>query len=363
MEFRFGVENLDTGKNYGKVGLVTNATGITTGLQQNVDFLVRKGVNIVKIFSPEHGFYSTFAPGEDVPDEIYNGIPVKSLYTEESKDVDKNELSELDTVIYDLQDAGVRFYTYLSTLHNLLKASKDVDAKVIVLDRPNPARSDIIEGPLLDEKYISFVGTDIIPTRYGMTIGELSLYLGRNLGLDHEVVKMSGYRRNAYYDDLVQFYVPFSWNLPNMDSVINYIGMCIFEAANVSIGRGTPYPFMQIGFPHMWDHINGQWDGITLRKTEFKPLTNHWKDERVQGYFVHITDRAKYSPLKTWIEVFYRLYLSEKVDINEKWMHLIYGSDGLDKIKAGSMQFSELFQSWDQDISNFRETRSHYLLY
>ncbi len=363
MSFRFGLENLDTSKKYGKTGIITNATGVTSGLEQNVDYLLGKGVSISRIFSPEHGFYSTYFPGEEVPDEKYRNIPVNSLYSEGSKEVDREVLKEFDTVFYDIQDAGVRFYTYLSTLHNLLKAASGTSTRIIVLDRPNPIRSDIVEGPLLEEKYISFVGTDLLPTRYGMTIGEAAFFLNRNARADLEVVKMTGYSRSAFYDDLVGSFVPFSWNLPGMNSVINYIGMCIFEASSASIGRGTPYPFTQIGFPGIWESVKNNHAGIHLRKTEFRPLSEPLANTRVPGYFVHITDRSSYSPLYTWIEVFYDLYAKELLNFREDWIRLIFGNNDIAESKSNELVFKEMAQKWSDDVESFKEVRSGFTLY
>lgn len=332
---------------------MTNSTGVTTGLEQNVDYILRKGLKVEKIFSPEHGFYSTFAPGEEVPDENYRGIPAKSLYKEKSKEIDRSEIEELDCVLFGLQDAGVRFYTYLSTVRNLLQASKDLPTRIVVLDRPNPIRSDIVEGPILDERNISFVGTDTMPSRYGMTIGEVARFFDRNIGSDPLVSKIDGYGRRSYYDGMVNFFVPFSWNLPVFSSVLNYTGICFFfEATDVSVGRGTPYPVQKIGHEDLWYSIHMKQTGITMRKTEFTTLIDPCKDNRVQGYYVHITDKENYSPLNTWLKIIYELGKDGKCQIREKWLRLLYASDEMLKATKEQTSFSEIEKNGKKTLRN-----------
>lgn len=363
MTFKFGIENLDLDKEAGRIGIVTNSTGVTQDMVQNVDFLLSKGLTVSKIFSPEHGFYSTFANGEEVPDEMYHGVQVKSLYREDSKEVDGSELADIDTLIFDVQDAGVRFFTYLSTLRKVMETTKKVSTRLIVTDRPNPIRSDIVDGPMLDLNYRSFVGIDRIPMRYGMTIGELARFFDRNIGTDVTVSRMEGYRRDSFYDDLVNFYVPLSWNLPKVDSLINYAGMCLLESVNASVGRGTPHPFSLVGFPGIWSIIKGNFPGVVLRETEFTSLLDPLKGQRLEGYYIHITDREKYDPLKVWMSVLYDLMGSDKCEVRKDWISLLYGSRRLLEAKESGEPFERLLEEWKADTIDFEEIRSEYLLY
>lgn len=363
MAFRFGVEKTGSGKRYGKTGIITNATGVTTDLQQNIDYLRSKEWDIQRVFSPEHGLYATFANGEDVPDENYRGIPVRSLYSEKSQAVNVSDIDDLDTVIFDIQDAGVRHYTYLSTLYRVMEALKGLHSRILVLDRPNPVGGSISDGPVLKDGFQSFVGIDMIPTRYGMTIGEAAVFFDRNIGVDPEVVKMEGYARDTYYDDLTDFYVPFSWNLPNMDSVFNYIGMCIFESIDVSVGRGTPYPFSQIGFPAMWKlDLRGS-ESVRLRPTEFSSLLDPRLGERLQGYFVHVLNRRNYEPLRLWLNIYMRIARELGGEVSDEKLRRLYGSDELSKGIKNGESAEEIASSWDDDLKKYQETRKNYLLY
>lgn len=363
MDFRFGLENFKPENPGMRFGIVTNTTGVTQDLEQNVDILKRNGVRILKIFSPEHGFYGSFANGEAVPDQYYRGIPVKSLYREESRELDGTELDGLDAIIFDIQDAGVRFYTYLSTLHNVMEACQKKSVRLFVLDRPNPINSVTVNGPMLEKHFLSFVGTDQMPIRYGMTVGELSSFFDRKFGLEPEVVRMSGYRRGAYYDELVKTYIPLSWNLPSLDSVLNYAGMCLLESINVSVGRGTPYPFSVIGFPKLWSIINGTYPGIRLKRMEFSSLLDPHKGMSLQGYRVHITERDSYDPVAVWAGILYELIKSGECKLRENWVRLLYGSNELAEAAGNQVPFSELQGTWKEDARDFMEIRSQHLLY
>lgn len=363
MVFKFGLEKTGNGKNFGKAGIITNASGVTTQLQQNVDYLVSKDWNIQRIFSPEHGLYSTFSDGEDVPDETYRGIPVKSLYSEKSQNVEVADISDLDTVLFDIQDAGVRHYTYLSTLYRAMESLKGLSAKLIVLDRPNPVKGSIYDGPVLKEGFQSFVGIDRIPTRYGMTIGEAAGFFDRKIGIDPVVITMDGYSRDKYYDDLLDFYIPFSWNLPNMSSVLNYIGMCIFESLDVSVGRGTPYPFSQIGFPDIWKLGLHESSGLNMRQTQFSPMIPPRSGERLQGYFIHILNREAYDPLRYWLGVYIKIVRELHGEMNRKRLERLYGSNELAKGIEENLTTDEIASSWDDDLLEYNEVRRNYLLY
>ncbi len=362
MDFRLGLENFKaTGEL--KLGLVTNATGVTQELVQNVDYLKKSGLNVLKIFSPEHGFYSSFANGEDVPDENYNGIPVKSLYKENSKEMNESELDDLDALVFDIQDAGVRFYTYLSTLHKVMETAKKKSIRFILLDRPNPLNSNEVNGPMIEDQYLSFVGIDRMPIRYGMTIGEIASFFDRKIGIEPEIVKMSDYKRKAQYDDLMKSYIPLSWNLPTVDSVINYSGMCLLESVDVSLGRGTPHPFSIIGFPDLWSVVKYSYPGVQFWKTQFSSLLDPQKGVRLEGYYLHIVDRSNYDPLKVWGDVLYDLLKSGKCNLRNEWMRLLYGSDSLVDAVRDGVPFEKLASGWDEENQEFMDIRKEYLLY
>ena len=363
MVFRLGIDNIRRDELEGSVGIITNATGVTSSIEQNIDYITRKNVKLNCIFSLEHGFYGTYNNGEIVPDETYNHIPVKSLYKSDTHDPDRSLFEDFDTIIFDVQDAGVRHYTYISTLYKVMATIKPHKGRLVVLDRPNPIRSDIVDGPVLVREFSSFIGIKEIPTRYGMTIGELSRLFDEEIGSDVKVVEMSGYNRNTYLDDLMSHYIPMSLNLPSMNATINYSGMCMLEGINMSLGRGTPYPFLQIGSPFLWDMKLKGADGLTLRRTEFTPLLEPFKNQRVKGYYLHITDRGSYNPLKFAIETMIEAYNYGKIEINERWLGLLYGSNKLVSMIEDEASVQDIINSWQDDLQSFRERRENFLLY
>ena len=188
MSFRLGIEKLLENAPRENMAILTNVSGVTQNLEQNVDVLLRTNCRIKKIFTAEHGFYGALKDGEDVMNETYNGIPVVSIYSSKRKSILPEELEDVETMVYDLQDAGTRPYTFISSLKNLLSTASEQGKRVILCDRPAPL-SDFTEGPILKKEFISFVGADEFPLRYGMTIGEIALFMNRNINADLKISK------------------------------------------------------------------------------------------------------------------------------------------------------------------------------
>lgn len=363
MEFRLGLENFLSDPGKGKFAIVTNTTGVDTNIVLNVDLMLSGGIKPEFILAPEHGFYGSYRNGEHVPDESYEGIPVKSLYGEKKRSVTREDLEGIDNLIFDIQDCGARPFTYISTLHNLLKKVKETSVTVTVLDRPNPIGADIVDGPMMEPDFISFVGTDHFPLRYGMTIGELSNFLNRNVKADLKVVKMTGYNRKGHYGSYLGNYIAPSMNLNSMSSLYNFPGFVLLEACNMSVGRGTPYPFVQIGYDGIWSANLENNPGIKLRKVMFSPWIEPMKDRMIEGLFTHITDVEKYNSIFLAIRVMKHLYSSDPKNIDLKHLHLLYGSKQIDEILEGSIGFSEIKEQWEEMSKDFLEERKQYLLY
>src|SRR5690606_18929414 len=237
-----------------KIGVVTNQTGIIPtedGYIHLVDNLISQGINVVKIFSPEHGFRGTADAGEIVKDgkDTKTGLPIVSLYGNNKKPKDE-QVKDLDVILFDIQDVGVRFYTYISTLHYVMESAAENDKTVLVLDRPNP-NGDYVDGPVLEKANVSFVGMHEIPLVHGLTVAELAKMLngekwlegGRQCAL--EIITMKNYTHKTLYNLPVK---P-SPNLPNQQSIRLYPSLGLFEGTNVSVGRGTEKPFQIIGSP------------------------------------------------------------------------------------------------------------------
>jgi len=246
-------ENLEIIKGK-KVGLVTNHTGVDRSGKPNYEILMQlSDVDLKTIFAPEHGFFGNVSRGQTVDDLKQDGFPViYSLYGKTDKPT-PDMFEGLDVIIYDIQDIGARFYTYISTLGLVMEAAAEADIAVIVLDRPNPLNGITIEGPVLDINYKSFVGMYPIPIRYVLTIGELAKMIIGEKWIEHvpelTVIKMAGWKRTMYYDDTGLSWISPSPNIPDLETAILYPGMCLFEGTNVSEGRGTDHPFQYIGAP------------------------------------------------------------------------------------------------------------------
>ncbi len=359
--FKFGLDNLVPSEIKGKIGLVTNSSGVTSELEQNIDFLLRKGVQIKKIFTPEHGMFGAEANGSEIGDSTYGGIPVISLYGKKLKP-DRQDFEDLDMVIYDIQDAGLRFYTYVSTLHNVVEATAKIGLPLTILDRPNPIDASVVDGPMMKEENRSFVGIDLVPTRYGMTIGELGGFFNRKFEGDVQVLKMTGYKRNSYYDDLMKWFIPPSLNLPTLDSVVNYSGMCLLEATDLSLGRGTPYPFLQFGKPGLKE-MELQIPGMKFRKTIFRPTIDPFGNLSVEGYFMHIMDRQSYNPNLLTLTLFTELYRKEMLNIDERKLSILYGSEGLMHLLNDGAEPKEIMASWKEDLLKFMDESRNFYLY
>ncbi len=287
---------------HGKCGLITNHTGVLRNLTSTVDLLKDK-CNLTALFAPEHGVRGNIQAGLDISSytDKATGLPVYSLYGDE-KSESENVLASLDTVIFDIQDVGARFYTYLYTMTDAMNFCSKHGVKFIVLDRPNPIGGTKAEGTVLDRRFSSFVGRFPTPTRSGLTIGEFALMINEteNIGCDLTVIPMEGWKRDTYFDDTDLVFIQPSPNIPTVDTAFVYIGTCIFEDTNLSEGRGTTRPFEMIGAPWLDSGTVikkvGQQDGVILRECSFTPTFSDYKDVFCHGIQLHVTDRENFSP-------------------------------------------------------------------
>ena len=343
------------------MGLVTNLGSVTGNLDLNVDFLISNGFKVEKVFTPEQGLYGTDPPGAKVDDTTFSGIQVTSLYGAKYKP-EKSDLEGLDYLVYDVLDAGVRFYTVISTLNNIIEASGENGIPLYVLDRPNPINSEIVQGPVLREEYKSFVGPDTMPSRYGLTIGELALFFNRRFNSDVKVVKMSGYSRSYYIDDIYRWFIPPSLNLPDIDATINYSGLCLLEATDLSVGRGTPYPFHFFGRPNL-PELNLSIAGLKMRRVKYRPTIDPFGDQIVDGYFFHITDRAIYDPFRLALNIIISLWERESIVISKPKLARLYGSDDLYTMLENGTSVEEVMDSWRDGHEEFRKNTDKFHLY
>lgn len=366
-----------------RVALVTNHSGLNMFGESNVSrFLTLDSINLVKIFTPEHGFTGNIPAGErfDYDSIISKLPPIISLYGNTQKPT-QVMLSNIDIIIYDIQDIGVRFYTYISTLGLIMKAAGEANIPVLVLDRPNPIGGKI-DGPILAEEFESFIGMYPIPIQYGMTVGELAKMIVGEKMIEHlpilTVIPMENYNRNLFFD---QTYLPWknpSPNIPDLETAIIYPGLCIFEATNVSEGRGTCSPFKQIGAP--WinaDNLITLLNKQKLSSVEFNPIeftpqsiplmSRYPKFEKINcnGIKIIITNRDSFNSILTGVSILWainNLYPDSFV-INKDSMGRLWGSDNLYLQLQGDKTPIEIMNSYQTDINNFKKIREKYLIY
>ena len=261
----------------GKCGLITNYTGVLRDLTSTVDMLKEK-CNLVALFAPEHGVRGDKQAAADVTTykDEQTGITVYSLYGKNTKE-GENALKALDTVIFDIQDVGARFYTYSNTMTDAMAICAQNGVKFVVLDRPNPLGGVCVEGAILDKKLSSLVGRFETPTRCALTIGEYAKMMNEteNIGCDLSVVPLKNWKRELYFDETDLCFIGPSPNIPSVDTAFCYIGTCIFEGTNLSEGRGTTKPFEMIGAPWLDSQTVikkvGKQQGVILRECSFTP--------------------------------------------------------------------------------------------
>lgn len=346
-----------------RVGIVTNHTGSIDGVHI-VDSLINSGVSVKKVFAPEHGFRGDHADGENFEDNIdlKTGVPVASLYGK-SKKPSKESLEDVDLVLFDIQDVGARFYTYLATLHYVMQACSEQNILLIVADRPNP-HTHYVDGPVLQEKFKAFVGLHPVPIVYGMTIGEYALMLNGEgwheaAPCDLTVLPCLNYKRGMIYN----FPNKPSPNLPTMQSVYLYPSLCLFEGTKVSVGRGTSEPFTIIGEP---GNKSGDFVFIPTPKKGASINPKH-NGVTCRGYNLSesISDPSKISQLDfTWLV---RMY-NETNDRSDFFLESMYfdklaGTDQLRKDISNGVDLDTIRESWQEDLNTFKAIRAKYLIY
>tara|TARA_B100001167_G_scaffold136005_1_gene85946 strand:- start:91 stop:1338 length:1248 start_codon:yes stop_codon:yes gene_type:complete len=386
--FRTGLDNLldhDLDKIRGeKIALVTNQTGIDRkGTPNYQRLMVIDDVHLKKIFSPEHGLFGEAAAGEKIHySESLNDLPeVISLYGKIKKP-SPEMLQGISLIIYDIQDVGARFYTYITTLGLVMEAAAENGIPVLVLDRPNPLGGEKIEGPILDIDHQSFVGYYPIPIRYGMTIGELAKMIVGEKWIraipELDVIEMSGWDRSMYFDDTGLTWVKPSPNIPDIETAIIYSGMCLVEGTNISEGRGTDHPFKYIGAPWMAEEVCMDLQGmkkligVEFIKQKFRPRSikgvvnsPKYDGKSCIGFKVRVKDRAQYNSVLVGVQALYtvRNLTPWKLQLKEKHLNRLWGNDKLTKVLNDKLALAELLSTLDKDRTTFLQKRTPYLLY
>ena len=341
-----------------KVGIVTNPTGIVENKKHIVDFLLEKQINLQKIYAPEHGFRGIADAGEMIKDgkDSKTNLPIISLYGNNKKPKPE-QLADIDVMIFDIQDVGARFYTYISTLHYVMEACAENNIELLVFDRPNPNGS-IVDGPVLEKEFTSFVGMHPIPVLHGMTIAEYAKmingekWLTNGIQCNLKVIPCSNYKREMTYSLPVK---P-SPNLPNDQAINLYASLCFFEGTNVSVGRGTEKQFQIYGSPFL-SNFN----------YSFRPISNFGAKEPMHKDILCIGEDLsqikKVTRLElTWLIKAYSDTSDKTVFFNDFFTKLA-GTKKLQEQIVNGISEEEIRKTWEADLESFKKMRKQYLIY
>jgi uncharacterized protein YbbC (DUF1343 family) len=354
-----------------QLGLITNHSGIDNSGQRTIDLLHKApNINLKAIFSPEHGLYGKADIKLKSTVEPLTGLPVHSLYGAELRPTG-NMLDGIDALVFDIQDAGVRFYTYITTMAYAMEAAARKGIPFYVLDRPNPLNALTVQGPVLEKDMTSFTAYFPLPVRHGMTVGELAELFNaeKHIGVKLHVIKMDGYKRNQWFDETGLKWVNPSPNLRSIKEALLYPGVALAEGANISVGRGTPTPFELVGAPwisagELTSYLNGRnIKGIGFKPVSFTPESDIYKKRRCHGVKIMLSDRDKLDPTLLGVEIIsalHKLY-PEDFQIN-KTLDLIGSREVLREIKSGENPVA-ISMNWQSHLKEFENLRSKYLLY
>ncbi|MEU3143675.1 MULTISPECIES: exo-beta-N-acetylmuramidase NamZ domain-containing protein [unclassified Streptomyces] len=360
-----------------RVGVVTNPTGITRDARHIVDVMhADDRVDLTAVFGPEHGFRGTAQAGgsEGRHDDPATGLPVYDTYLKSGRPLaDVFTASGVDTVVFDIQDAGARFYTYIWTLYDCMEAARIAGKRFVVLDRPNPVTGRAALGPVLHPEFATFVGRQPIAQVHGMTVAELARLFNAEFltaPVRLETVRMSGWRRSDFYDASGLPWVPPSPNMPTPETALVYAGTCLFEGTNLSEGRGTTRPFELLGA----EGIDGRWAaganglglaGVRFREAYFAPTFSKFRGRTVGGVQLHVHDREAFDPVRTGVG----LLVSAKRTWSgfawrpDHWIDRLTGSERVRTMIDAGADTDEVVAGWREELAAFRRTRREYLLY
>ncbi len=366
------------------IGLIANPTTVDRQLRHAIDlFHEREGVELRTLFGPEHGLRATAQDLEEVDDgsDPITGIPVRSLYGP-TRVPTEEMLRGLDAVVYDIQDVGSRYYTYIWTMAHAMEACARDGVELIVADRPNPIGGTHVEGNIIDAQHLSFVGLYPIPNRHGMTSGEVAELLNAEfrIGCNLTVVPMDGWSRREWFDESGLPWVMPSPNMPTLDTAAVYPGGCLFEGTNLSEGRGTTRPFELVGAPwidaqDLVDVLSAEdLPGVVFRPVCFVPTFQKFRGETCGGVQQHVVDRESYRPVRTGYAI---LKAARSVSEAEfKWrpppyeyelvrpaIDILSGNESIRAAIESNVSLAQLEASWADELERFEAVRGRYMLY
>jgi len=354
-----------------RVGLITNHTGLDSQGRSTADLLFHApGVHLVALFSPEHGLAGRNDEKISSNKDAATGMPIFSLYGETLRPTEEM-LQGIDALVFDVQDAGVRFYTYTATMAYCMEEAAKHNIAFYVLDRPNPIGGTIVEGPMLDADKTSFVAYFPLPVRYGLTIGELAQFFNteNHINCDLHVIAMKNWHRNYFFESTGARWIPPSPNLRTLKGSVLYPGIEILQNTGVSVGRGTESPFEEFGAP--W--INGEevaaalnnrhLAGVQFKNQPFIPVGGLYSGQRCGGVGMRITDRQAVRAMRVGLEIaalLKKLY-PDKFD-PEKLLFLVGNAETIRQLQAG-VSPDQIVDSWSADLATFDTVRRKYFIY
>jgi uncharacterized protein YbbC (DUF1343 family) len=354
-----------------RVGLITNQTGIDGNRRSTIDLLAHApGVKLSALFSPEHGIRGTLDERVSSTTDDATSLPVYSLYGETERPTDAM-LAGLDVLVFDIQDAGVRFYTYITTMGYAMEAAAAHHLAFYVLDRPDPLGGERIEGPMLDRDRTNFVGYFPMPVRMAMTLGEMAQMFNaeKKIGCDLHIIRMENWQRRLWFSETGLPWVNPSPNLRSPQVGIMYPGLEILQAGGVSVGRGTPQPFELVGAPWIrGEEFAGYLNrraipGVRFGPEKFTPDSGLYKGELCEGVRIALTDRNALQTMRLGIEIasaLGKLYPGKFAPA--KMIDLLGNATTIKQLMEGGDP-SAIVASWDKDLEAFRKVRAKYLLY
>lgn len=360
-----------------RIGLITAPTGLTKDFVSTIQMLHEK-FNLAALFSPEHGVRGDQAAGAQVETYLdpYTQVPVYSLYRKDSKRLSREMLDEVDMVVYDIQDVGVRYYTFIYTMLYALEDCAKAGKEFVVLDRINPLDGVTVEGNLLKPGYQSFVGNYPLCVRYGLTAGEVAAMANEQMKWNGQlhVVRCEGWDRTMQFSDAGRPWIMPSLGLPRFDSALLYAGTCLFEGTNISEGRGTTAPFEIIGAPFieaekLAEEMNRmKLPGVVFRPVYFKPSFSKFRDEQCGGVQLHVLDRRALQPLETGVQLLYAIkrnyeqfsFLPPVKENSRPFIDLL-GGDSI--YRAEPVDVPAMLEQFREESREFASMKRQYHLY
>lgn len=360
-----------------RLGFITSISGVDKNLVSSIE-LLKERYELVALYSPEHGVRGNVEAGGQVETYIdpYTKVTVYSLYRKESKRLTKEMLDLVDAVIYDIQDVGVRYYTFISSMYYAMQECERFGKEFIILDRVNPL-GDKVEGNLIDRKYQSFVGAFTICMRYGLTIGELAsmIYTEENYTFPFQIVPIKGWKRSMLFPETGLTWVMPSLGIPRFETALLYAGTCLFEGTNLSEGRGTAAPFEIIGAPYVDGYRFARFinekklPGVLFSPAYFTPSCSKHEKKMCEGVHIHIIDFRRFQPVRTGLTLLYGFrecypkqfeFLPPYQEGGRKFIELLYGNS---KITNSNIKLEQLLDDMEWDSQLFAKRKQEYQIY